>query len=131
LVECDGAPETVLRELGLYERALSAAGARVERAQDEAGRTALWQARRAISPAVTARWPHRFAEDICVPRTRFVEVIAELHRIAAEHGLSALGFGHAGDGNIHASVLMERGDAEERARAKLAVAALFRRAIEL
>jgi glycolate oxidase len=131
LVECDGAPEAVARELSLFETALAAAGAQIERAATAEGRDALWAARRSISPAVTARWPHRFAEDICVPRTRFVEMVGELHRIAAEHGLSALGFGHAGDGNIHASVLMERGDAEERARGKLAVAAVFRRALEL
>jgi glycolate oxidase len=131
LVECDGAAEAVERELSLYETALAAAGANVERASSAQGRDALWAARRAISPAVTARWPHRFAEDVCVPRTRFVEMIGELHRIAGEHGLQALGFGHAGDGNIHASVLMDRGDDEERARAKLAVAAVFRRALDL
>jgi len=74
---------------------------------------------------------HRFAEDICVPRTQFVRMAEDLHAIAAAHGLSALGFGHAGDGNIHASILMERGDDEERARAKTAVAAVFRRALEL
>ena len=80
---------------------------------------------------MTARWPHRFAEDICVPRGRFVEMIGELHRIAGEHGLSALGFGHAGDGNIHASILMQTGDEEERGRARAAVEAVFRRALEL
>jgi len=131
LVECDGAPAAVAAELALFETALAASGAHVERAATTEGRDALWAARRAISPAVTARWPHRFAEDICVPRTRFVEMVGDLHLIAAANGLTALGFGHAGDGNIHASILMERGDAEERARAKLAVAAVFRRALEL
>jgi glycolate oxidase len=131
LVECDGGAEAVARELSLFESALAGAGAKVERAKDAAGRDALWEARRAISPAVTAKWPHRFAEDVCVPRTRFVEMIGDMHRIAADHGLAALGFGHAGDGNIHASILMQRGDDEERARGKRAVAALFRRALEL
>ena len=131
LVECDGGRSAVDRELSLFEGALRATGARVERAADGASRDALWEARRAISPAVTARWPHRFAEDICVPRTRFVEMIGDLRRIAGEHGFESLGFGHAGDGNIHASVLMERGDAGERERGRRAVAAVFRRALEL
>ena len=131
LVECDGSPAAVSRELNLFGVALAAAGAHVERAVTDEGSAALWEARRSISPAVTARWPHRFAEDICVPRTRFLEMLGDLHRIAAEHGLTALGFGHAGDGNIHASILMERGDDDERARGRLAVAALFRRALEL
>ena len=131
LVESDGEPETVERELTRYADVLAAAGAaRIERATGpDADR--LWAARRVASTAITERWPHRFAEDICVPRARFVEMISELHRIAGEHGLRALGFGHAGDGNIHASILMERGDDPERARARSAVEAVFRRALEL
>jgi len=132
LVECDGAPEAVERELALFAGALRAAGAvSVERATNARETERLWKARREISPAVTARWPHRLAEDICVPRAHFVEMIHDLHAIAARHGLSALGFGHAGDGNIHASILMERGDDEERVRAKRAVTDVFRRALEL
>ncbi len=132
LLECDGAPEAVERELALFADALRAAGAVfVERATDAEATQRLWSARRGISPAVTARWPHRFSEDVCVPRAHFVEMIGDLHAIAARHGLSALGFGHAGDGNIHASILMERGDDEERSRARAAVADVFRRALEL
>ena len=132
LIECDGAPESVERELSAFDAALRDAGAvRVERATEGAERDRLWEARRGISPAVTARWPHRFSEDVCVPRVEFVRMIGDLHDIAARHGLSALGFGHAGDGNIHASILMERGDAEERVRAEAAVVDVFRRAIEL
>lgn len=132
LVECDGAPEAVGREIDLFETRLREAGAAsVAAASTKEESDALWEARRVVSVAVTAQWPHRFAEDVCVPRTRFVEMLGDLSRIAAEHGLEALGFGHAGDGNIHASILMRRGDDEERARAKLAVAAVFRRALEL
>ncbi len=131
LVECDGMTEAVARELALFDDALRGTGAHVERAASAVAARELWEARRQISPAVTARWPHRFAEDVCVPRARFVEMIRDLHRIAAEHGLDALAFGHAGDGNIHASVLMQRGDDEERARASRAVEKLFRRALEL
>jgi glycolate oxidase len=132
LVECDGARAAVADEIGLFRAALAGAGAAsVDVATDRAEGEALWAARRAISPAVTAMWPHRFAEDICVPRREFVRMIRDLHEIAAAHGLDALGFGHAGDGNIHASVLMQRGDAEERERGHRAVAAVFRRALEL
>ncbi len=132
LVECDGAAEAVAREIAQMADALRAAGAcHVAQATDPAEAARLWEARRAVSPAVTARWPQRLAEDVCVPRTQFVRMIADLHAIAARHGLAALGFGHAGDGNIHASVLMERGDPEERERAHAAVGDVFRRALEL
>jgi glycolate oxidase len=132
LVECDGAASAVAQETEAFRAALVAAGgAEVASATDPAEAEALWAARRAISPAVSARWPHRFAEDVCVPRRAFVTMLRDLHAIAAAHGLDALGFGHAGDGNIHASVLMRRGDDEERARAVRAVGDVFRRALEL
>lgn len=132
LVECDGTAAAVAEEIEAFRAALvGARGADVSVATDAVAAAELWAARRAISPAVTARWPHRFAEDVCVPRRAFVTMLRDLHAIAAEHGLSALGFGHAGDGNIHASVLMEHGDAEERARAHRCVGDVFRRAIEL
>lgn len=132
LVECDGAAEAVGPEIEAFRAALVAAGcASVAVAEDAAERGALWEARRAISPAVTARWPHRFAEDVCVPRREFVQMLRDLHAIAASHGLEALGFGHAGDGNVHASILMARGDDEERARGHRAVGDVFRRAVAL
>jgi len=132
LVECDGAREAVGREIETFRTALAAAGgAEIAVATDPAEADALWNARRAISPAVTARWPHRYAEDICVPRREFVGMLRDLREIAARHGFDALGFGHAGDGNIHASVLMTTGDDAERERAKAAVAEVFRRALAL
>lgn len=131
LVECDGSAAAVEQELTAYADALRAVGADVERARDEASAERLWDARRSISPAVTARWPHRFAEDVCVPRTRFVEMIERLHAVAAEHGLSALGFGHAGDGNVHASVLLPDGSEESLERGRVCVAEVFRTALAL
>ncbi|MCE9635719.1 MAG: FAD-binding protein [Planctomycetes bacterium] len=132
LVECDGTAASVAGELETIRRALeSAGGGHVEIAAGPSDAETLWAARRGVSPAVTAMWPHRFSEDVCVPRRNFLEMLHDLHGIAAAHGLEALGFGHAGDGNIHASVLMQRGDDEERARAHRAVADVFRRALAL
>ncbi|MGR8920785.1 MAG: FAD-binding oxidoreductase [Gammaproteobacteria bacterium] len=54
LIECDGAPEAVERELAAYDRALGASGAvRDERATDPAERDRLWEARRGISRSFT------------------------------------------------------------------------------
>lgn len=132
LVECDGPAAAVAAEIETFRAALTAAGGgEVHAATDPREAEALWDARRGVSPAVTARWPHRFSEDVCVPRRAFLRMLRDLHGIAASHGLEALGFGHAGDGNIHASVLMARGDDEERERARRAVADVFRRALEL
>ena len=45
--------------------------------------------------------------DATVPRQRFPDVIARSRQIAASHGLDVLTLGHAGDGNLHPTVLYE------------------------
>jgi FAD/FMN-containing dehydrogenase len=45
--------------------------------------------------------------------------------IGARHGLPACSWGHAGDGNLHATFMIDRGDAAEVARAEAAAADVF------
>jgi glycolate oxidase len=45
--------------------------------------------------------PNYYLHDTVVPRTRLVEVLAEVERIAAEHDLVVCNVFHAGDGNLH------------------------------
>jgi FAD/FMN-containing dehydrogenase len=52
-------------------------------------------------------------------------------RIGERHGLTGLSFGHAGDGNLHATFLLDPTDAGERAAADAARDELFALAIEL
>ena len=52
-------------------------------------------------------------EDITVPTSEIPGLIAEITAIADRQGVSIPCFGHAGDGNIHATLL--RGDMDERA----------------
>jgi glycolate oxidase len=43
-----------------------------------------------------------------VPRTRLVEVLTEVSRIAAEHDLILGNVFHAGDGNLHPLIIFDR-----------------------
>jgi FAD/FMN-containing dehydrogenase len=49
----------------------------------------------------------------------------------ARHGLEACSWGHAGDGNLHATFLLEPGDRAQRARADAAAGELFDLALRL
>ena len=62
----------------------------------------------------------KLSEDIAVPVDRLAEAIAETLAIGARHGLEACSWGHAGDGNVHATFLLDPGDAAQRARADAA-----------
>lgn len=96
-----------------------------ERASD------LWRWRDGVSIAVEARRGGKVSEDIVVPVDRLAEAVEETVRIGERHGLPACSWGHAGDGNLHSTLLVERGDEAELRRAAAAAADLFALATRL
>jgi glycolate oxidase len=69
-------------------------------------------------------------EDVGVPRSRVPELLRAIERIAERHAIGVGTFGHAGDGNLHPTFLLDRdeGDAAiarlDAARTELYEAAL-------
>jgi glycolate oxidase subunit GlcD len=91
----------------------------------------LWGWRDGVSIAVNARRGGKVSEDIVVPVDRLGDAIRGVLAIGERHELPACSWGHAGDGNIHASYLIEPGDGDELARAERAAGETFDLAIEL
>ena len=132
LIDCDGRPSAVAEEVELARAACLAAGATsVEVAEDEARSEALWQARRAVSPAVFRLGPNKTSEDIVVPCSQLAEIVRAVERIGREHELPVLSYGHAGDGNLHVNFIVDRSKPEVMARADRAVRALFEETLRL
>lgn len=92
---------------------------------------ALWRWRDGVSIAVTAQRGGKVSEDIVVPLDRLAEAIEETLAIGACHGLSACSWGHAGDGNLHATFLVSPERADELERAEEAAQDLFALALSL
>lgn len=92
---------------------------------------ALWRWRDGVSIAVTAQRGGKVSEDIVVPLDRLAEAIEETLAIGARHGLSACSWGHAGDGNLHATFLVSPERADELERAEEAAQDLFALALSL
>jgi glycolate oxidase subunit GlcD len=92
---------------------------------------ALWRWREAVSGAVTAVRGGKLSEDIVVPIDRLGEAIRCTIMIGERHGLGACSWGHAGDGNLHSTFLIDAGNAEELRRAEAAADDLFALAVEL
>jgi glycolate oxidase subunit GlcD len=91
----------------------------------------LWRWRDGVSLAVTARRGGKLSEDVAVPLDRLAEGIAGTVEVAERHGLEGCSWGHAGDGNLHSTFLLEPGDQAQLARAHAAVEELFALAIAL
>jgi FAD/FMN-containing dehydrogenase len=91
----------------------------------------VWRWRDGVSIAVRAARGEKLSEDIAVPVERLAEAIEGTHAIGARHGLEGCSWGHAGDGNLHSSFLLDPGDEAMRERADLAAQDLFVLAREL
>lgn len=92
-------------------RAVKAWTTEVETALTPAEAESLWAIRHAASPilaSLPARWRSlQVIEDGCVPVARLGDYIRLVRRAAAERGMEAVLFGHAGDGHIHVNLLPE------------------------
>ena len=127
LAEADGSADEAAALLAELREAL--AGGALAVATPEP--TALWRWRDGVSLAVRGQRGAKVSEDIAVPLERLGDAIRGTVEIGARHGLDAVSWGHAGDGNLHSSFLVAPGDGEALARAERAAGELFALAREL
>src|SRR5699024_8723427 len=64
-------------------------------------------------------------DDVCVPRTRISELIAACQRISEEQDVRIAVVGHAGDGNMHPTIVYDADSDDETARAHKAFNAIL------
>ncbi len=126
LIEVDGHPKAVEDEIKEVARICELTGAvKVEIAQTDAEAEKLWEARRALSPAVAKLNRTKINEDIVFPRSYLPEALPELREIGKKYNLKMVNFGHIGDGNVHANFMINGLDSDEVARAEKAVEEVF------
>jgi glycolate oxidase len=112
----------IIRPLGVLET-------RVAETPEES--EALWQIRRSVSASLRKVNPDKFNEDICVPRSRIPEMIRKVDTIAEKYGIPIVNFGHAGDGNIHVNIMIDKKIPGEQEKADRAIEEVFKGALEL
>ena len=128
----DGDPGAVGRDMERIARACEAEGAshvRVAGSAAEAG--PILEARRAALPSLSRLGRLTILEDATVPRSKIAEMVARIQVVAREQDLLIGTFGHAGDGNLHPTCVLDPEDADAVARAHAAFAQIFEAAIEL
>jgi len=114
------AGEQAPAELAMIAELCRAAGAEdVLEASDPAESAMLLAARRLAYPALE-RLGATMVDDVVVPRSRLAEFLTAVEQIAAESQLLIGVVGHAGDGNMHPTVVFDRDDATNAARAQAA-----------
>jgi glycolate oxidase len=131
LIEVDGSADSVVKDAEKIASICHSLGARVSIADDIFAKQRLWEARRAVSPALYRISPSKINEDIVVPRSKIPEILRLLRDIGNKHNLKIINFGHAGDGNIHVNIMTDRKNKEEYKRAEDAVRDIFEATIKL
>ena len=131
LIELDGHPAAITKEAAKIADICTSLNAEVKMAEDAAARGKLWEARRAVSPALYNLSPTKINEDIVVPRNKIPDMLKYLKRLSEESGIKIVNFGHAGDGNIHVNIMVDRNDAERYRQAEALVKEIFNMTLDL
>ncbi|MBU0994248.1 MAG: FAD-binding protein [Proteobacteria bacterium] len=84
--------------------------------EDKKEAASYWKARSSLYPLVLSFVKKVIVEDVTVPRNRIPEFVKSIEKISASTGIAIGVSGHAGDGNMHPSVLM--GDVSEEMEKK-------------
>jgi glycolate oxidase len=82
----------------------------------------IWEARSglvaALSKVVRGERLMPLVEDFGVPVSRIPDVIKEVQKVGEKHGFRIASFGHVGDGNVHAVLLLDARKKEHWQKAK-------------
>jgi len=132
LIEVDGHPAQVDEDAQRVEslcRKQGAASIRV--ARDDIERDKVWEARRSALSALAKLKPTLVLEDATVPRSKIPEMVQAMQEIGKKYEVTIGTFGHAGDGNLHPTILTDKRNKEEWKRVESAIAAIFDRALDM
>ncbi|APG26273.1 MAG: FAD-linked oxidase C-terminal domain-containing protein [Syntrophotalea acetylenica] len=132
IIEVDGDRELLERQatrileiaspLGVVHTSIAATDEESER---------LWQVRRSVSPSLRKVNPDKYNEDICVPRSKLPDMIRAIESISNRLEIPIVNFGHAGDGNIHVNIMVDRSLQGQEEKAETAIREIFAKTLEL
>ncbi len=132
IIEVDGDREFLEKQVQKITDIIQPLGVVETRvAKTPAESEALWQIRRSVSASLRKVNPDKFNEDICVPRSKVPEMIRKVDAISEKYGIPIVNFGHAGDGNIHVNVMIDKKVPGEAEKAEKAIEEVFKGALAL
>jgi glycolate oxidase subunit GlcD len=122
IVEVDGSRAEAEAQQGALLEALAEVALAVHEPPDA---NALWRWRDGVNGVVTGVRGAKVSEDVVFPVERLREGLERFAEIAARHGLRSCAWGHAGEGNVHATVLVDPAREQELEAAQAVGEELF------
>jgi len=113
LIEIDGNHEESLEnDMNIIAEVVERFGAiDVLIAEDRAKMEEVWELRRSIGEAIKSISEYK-EEDTVVPRASMPELLRGIKEISSRYKITAICYGHAGDGNVHVNILKYKSDDE-------------------
>jgi len=90
-----------------------------------------WEARSKLYPLMLSIMKRVITEDITVPRNRIPDFVRGVQAIAADIGIQIGLAGHAGDGNMHPTILQPEISDDANIKAKQAIDRIIRTGLDL
>lgn len=132
LIEVDGHPAQVEEDAtGIQKICKRNSALHIKVAETKEERDKIWEARRTALSALAKLRPTVILEDATVPRSKIPRMMEEINRIAKKYQITIGTFGHAGDGNLHPTILTDKRNRAEWERVEAAIEELFDTALNL
>lgn len=136
MIEVDGEPEVVEKELRVVEEVARSEGAiTVEATHDRKVMNRWNNSRKAIMTSLAALRPGyssvSLADDMVLPISKIPAAVVAYQRIAEKYDVTVATYGHAADGNLHTKMLLDPNDADSWRRGEKAVDEIFEATLAL
>jgi len=108
IMDVDGYPQSLEAQLAKITTILQRFNPiEIKVAHTAEEREVLWKGRRSAAAAIARITPTDYGLDVSVPRSRLAEALSQINAISARHGFPVTYLAHAGDGNLHPSLLFD------------------------
>jgi D-lactate dehydrogenase len=132
MIEIDGIEFQLDELVSRIVAAASVEGAlEIQRARSQQEVKALWETRKALSPALRRVAPKKINEDVVVPVSRMPELVNQLALLSKKHAVQIVNFGHAGNGNLHVNLLYDPEVANQRENTEACLSDVFAAVLEM
>jgi len=136
MIEVDGEPEIVAKELKVGADIARKSGASSVQVSDDSKQMSKWTSARKSVMSALSRLGDQFvsvslADDMAVPISKIPEAVVAFHKIAEDNQVIVGTYGHAADGNLHTKMLLDPCSEDSWKRGERAVGQIFDAVISL
>jgi glycolate oxidase len=132
LIEVDGDRDLIEKQAAMIHELIKPLGlVKFRAAKDAVESEELWRVRRLVSASLRDINPNKYNEDVVVPRSKVPDIIRAVEKIQKKYDIPIANFGHAGDGNIHVNIMIDKDVPGMDEKAHEAIREVFQAALDL